>query len=374
VWRSRLQAVQRDRERSAIELELRHVKYVTETANRLFIRKTQFKALSTWRARFKASTELKRAQEDARRRRELVERITPVSAGIERSRDVPKRSPIVKRSPKRQKVANVEADPRTEAMAKRMQEQRAKALEKAQKEAEAAHEAEEARIKEGVEAQKQKRLVHKKFLADQKAKRDEAAQRQVEAEIAAELLKSKEASLVCAMKQRLVSRHFRIFRSNHLSARERADLAAANYKRSLLRRGWIAFSANCTDMIEKRERCYLQRYDVVITGKALHKWALLLQNTARRKELVARRTDIARLGLAWNQISRRFLERQQEREHLVEISRMNLMIRRAFGNWTNAFKLSREEGARKRTRDELMSKALQYLDDLNSDPDGDVSF
>ena len=379
IWKSQLKRMQHKREMETLERQLRRDKQMEDAATNFNVRRTVFKALAVWRARYKAKIERKVIEEQHKKRRDLlITRIGPKPSGSPTSSPVKQaESPKQVESPRRvkhlkmpkTKITKLKMDPKVEAMAKRMDEQRAKRLEKVQKEAEAAQAAEEAKMKAEIEAQRKKRFEHRQFLEQEKKKREEQKQRQHEYE--QQVARKKYCTKACSefRLRRLKLNQFRQWNKIIVIRQRFEELAAEKYKRHLLQAALDNMTSWHQSQQNEREKRAIRFYSCRKTHTVFLAWLQLTNDTDELGNSVVDVCNYWREKRAF----RRLVEvqrcrRKEKHAAAVQQGKRNL-LRRCFKAWPVGCAAIREDEERENARADLMSRALQYLDELASDDD-----
>lgn len=376
LWKSQLKRVQHKKEMEMLERQLRRDKQMEDAATNFNARRTVYKALGIWMARYKAQIERKVIEEQHKKRRDLlITRITTKPAETKESPTKKTESPKQTESPRRAKhlkipktkITKLKTDQRVEAMAKRMDEQKAKRLERVQKEAEAAQAAEEAKMKAEIEAQRKKRIEHRQFLEKEKKKRDEQKQRQQEYE--RQVARKKYCEKACAefRLRRLKLNQFKQWAKVAAMRSHFEQNAEKQYRRHLLHVSMHALGEWTALQQNEREKIAVRFYTCRITHYVFLEWLQETNNTVELGSSVAEVSDYWRQKRAFTQMRDVQRKRRKEKHAAAVAQGKRNLLRRCFRAWPVGCSRIREEQERENTRADLMSRALQYLDELEDD-------
>jgi hypothetical protein len=364
-WRARLRQVLHDREMLQLERELRREKQCEDTATRVYARKLAFKAMTRWRFRFRAALEKRVADEQHQKRRDVL--VSRIVVQLES----PRESPGKRQSPKIPKVkaAPVKTDPKFEAMAKRMEEQKAKRIEKAQREAEAAQAQEEEKIARDIEAQRKKRLEHRQFLETEKQKREDQQRRQIEYEKMIARKKYCEIASQKFRRHRLKLNEFRTWSMILLIRAQLNSRSEKHYQTHLQKAGFSALKWHCRSQQGDRDLAAQEFCQFRFLRARFLAWVEVRNRTWELQEQVAHVSDVARMRRVWRLMHEVRKKRRKARYVVAARHFDRFILRKCFKHWPVGCAVAREEDTRECARADLLSKALQYLDELSSDGD-----
>jgi hypothetical protein len=361
-WRGRLRAVQHEKELMCMERALRREKQMEDTAKRMFTHKALFKYVAKWRARFRASIELKVVSEQHQKRRALI-----AAAAIELPPDQQESPPKrVLKIPKA-KVVPLKTDPKVEAMQKREDARKAKQVEKAQKEADAAQKLEEERIRLEIEAKRKKRLEHRQFLEQEKLKREEMRARETEFETMLARKKYCENAAAAFRQKALARAHLRSWHKILFIQAQFERTAEMSHKKHMASLAFVALRSNAKQLQMERDLAAVTCHRDRVMRSALCAWLQIRDQTAGKERDVRQITGEILLCRTWKAIQTEQKRRRKKKYVAAALWRNRRMLRQCFKAWPVACECVRKETEREMARDDLMSKALQYLDELSSD-------
>jgi hypothetical protein len=362
-WRGRFRAIQHENELRCMERQLRRDKQMEDTAQKIVAQKLLFKAITRWRSRFRASIELKVIEEQHQKRRALIVNNVEIEV-VEELHDSPKKRCL--KIPKA-KIAPVKTDPKIEAMQKRADAQKAKKIEKAQKEADAIQKVEEERIKIEMEQQRKKRIDHREFLQKEKHKREEQKNREIEFKVVLARKAFCEKQSLLFRQRRLGLNHFRSWSKIVFVRNQFEKTAEMCYQRHLLLSALISFHLHARQTQMQREIDATRFYQERIMRIALVTWWHIREETMEKASQLWAISSQLRLRRIWKGIQSERKRRRSKKYNMVALWRNRRILRLCFKAWPTGCQLIRRDDERDHARQDLMSRAMQYLEELNSD-------
>ncbi|OHT06861.1 hypothetical protein TRFO_25037 [Tritrichomonas foetus] len=373
VWKSRLRKKIQEREVNKLERLLRRNKQLEATSEKMYIENTLRKSLTKWRIKYKASIEYKIIEEQHKKRRDLIlKKINFVEENeneIGEPQQIEEPQKPIKKSLKmpKTKIKQIKPNSRMEAMAKRMEEQRLKNLKKAQKEAEEISNKEEEELKQQMEMQRKKKQEHRQFLEKEKIKREEIKKKQMEFEREAQRRKYCEKASQEFRLKWLKLNQLRQWRKILVMREDFEKIAEKNYHNHLLKvaiNSMILFSHKQRNIRNHKAEIMFNQY---IQRIFLMKWNLRFNNI---QEISARVEAVSNKWRVRKALRKLFEEKKKKRKgkYMLASQHANRYILRKFFNaWPIGCEIIREEEERENNRQDLMSKALKFLEELSSD-------
>jgi hypothetical protein len=362
-WRGRLRTVQHEKELMSMERALRREKQMDDTARKLLAHKLLFKHLARWRARFRALIEFKVVSEQHQKRRAMIVTATTETPPVIQ-RESPKKPAL--KMPKA-KIVPLKTDPKVEAMQKRTEAQKAKHVEKAQKEAEAAQKLEEERIKLELEEQRKKRLDHRQFLEKEKLKREEQRNREIEFQNMLARKKYCENAAIAFRQKCLNCSHFRSWRKILFIKAQFEKLAELCHENHLARTAFGSLRLHSKQNQIDRETVAINFHRTRVLGIVICSWSQVRNQTDIRERDVKQFSGSILLRRTWKAIQTEQKRRRKKKYVAAALWHNRKMLQLCFKSWPAACKVVAEETHREIARADLMSRALQYLDELSSD-------
>lgn len=365
IWKSQHRRRQQEREVSMLERNLRHEKQLESIADQRYALNTLRKALIQWKIKYKSSIEYKTIEEQHILRRNFITSKIDFNQ-IETNSPEPKNEPKVLKIPKA-KIKNIKIDPKFEAMTKRMEEQKAKRLKKAQKEAEEIAFIDEKSYKKKMEIQRKKKEEHRLFLEQEKVKREVIKQKQEQYQ------RDSQRKKYCEQ----ISQNFRLnkLKSNQfnqwkkiLSIRSQLESIAHNHYINHLAssslKGFILFSK---DKKNQRDQNANAKFNCFVLQKSFYYWMNEYTKFKTLEMQVLHISNQWRLRRALDILFEEKLKRRKAKYSKAARHANKVLLRKFFNAWPIGCRILKNEEERESNRNELMSKALQFLEEIDSD-------
>ena len=265
------------------------------------------------------------------------------------------------------KVKKIKIDPKIEAMEKRSEEQKQKRLEKLQKKAEEERELREKKIKEEEEKLKKKRIEHLKELEKEKKIREDERKKQIETEKAKERLKYITDTSEKFRTKMVKLNAFREWKKIINIKKNFVKMAVNFHSKKLKQKVFLSFQLNVN--MEEKERFLIANkfYTKHLKLNYFNHW-FSIHEEIKSKELKAFQLH-QKMLLKSSLNKMKVVRKERKKKRFMEIQnalRLETM-RRVFKAWTVGCAAIREDEEREEERNNLLSKALKYLDEISSD-------
>ena len=419
-WRQRLNQVVNNREIRQLEEKLRKRKKQEKFIEQSFRKKHLMKFLTIWRIKYKARVEFQIAEARKQKRLELVvTRIAPNSkpqqvrqnnsnwnaknANSKKIRNniepirkiVPKQkdqvngnlyigsppnnqscndnsysqSPNSKDSSSstQRKVKKIKINPKIEAMEKRNEELKRKRMEMLQKQSEKENEEKLKKDKEREEKVRQERKEHLKKLELERKKREEERKKQNERENAKERL--------AYITQQAAQFRTKMVRLNALKnwhkiiriKQDMEDLSISFNTKKLKQKVLKSFLFNINENEYERNLIASKFYSMLLMKHIYYSWKEVRSKTHNNEVKLKNVINHIYLKKAFLTIIR--VQKQNKKKRFLKIqNKLRIeMMRRVFKAWPKGCALIKEDEEREAERENLLLKALQYLDEISSD-------
>ena len=376
LWRARFRKKQQEKEANILGRQLRKNKQMEMLAEQFDVTRTLRSFFSQWKVKYTASIEYKIVEEQHKKRRNLIlnkininnsddEKLTPSSKIENPTND----KPTGKRELKipKTKIRQIKLDPKFEAMTKRMEEQRMKKLSKIQKEAAEQSTKEEEQVKQQIEIQRKKKQQHREFLEHEKIKREEMKRKQLQYEKNSQRRKYCEKVSQEFRLKSLVKNQFRQWKKI-LLLRDRFETNAFNnYNKCLALKAFKIMKSYAIEQRETRQKQSETKFEMYIARIHFDNWKKKYMHIL---DIEAQVTAISNKYRAHKALIKLHEEKKKRRKnkYITAANHSNrTLLRKIFKAWPIACSQLKEEEERETNRQNLMSKALKFLEELDSD-------
>lgn len=375
VWKNKLRRKQQEREVTILERQLRKEKQLESTADKIYRNSLVKNSYLSWKIKYRTSNERKIIENQHERRRNLIvskikfdeQNPNPSKIIISKPEPICTKEPEKHISNPKTKIAKIKVNPKFEAMTKRMEEQHAKKLQKAQKEAEENATKEEQNFKEKMELQRKKKEEHRLFLEQEKIKREEIKKKQQHyQEIANRKKYCERVSQEFRLRKlkQIQFEHWKnilVMRANY---EEQAHNHYLNRLKQVALRGIMLYS-----MKQKQQRndTLEKQYQLFKVRNIFSHWKRLYERYQDCDEQTRHICDIWIMRKAFNMLCDQ-KKRQRKAKHVKAVMHANkALLRRFFALWPIGCQNLHDDEERESNRQGLMSKALQFLNEIDSD-------
>ena len=370
-WKNRFRRKQQEREVSMLERQLRQEKQLESIADQKYKIKLLRKSLVQWKVKYKTSIEYKVIEEQHKKRRTFLAShidLDQIDSNLTEEKNDHKKVEEIKtlKFPKT-KIKKIKPNQKLEAMTKRMEEQKAKKLEKAQKEAEAVAFKEEKNYKQQMEIQRKKKEEHRLFLEQEKLKREEIKRKQEQYQRDAQRKKYCEQISQNFRLNRLKASQFNLWKKILVIKKQFEVIAENHYIHHLVSasfKGLIQYSyekKNQKDInLTTKFNCFILQKFFFIWKEQFHKF----QKIEFQISFISNRWRMCR---AFRILIEEKKKRRKAKYAMAARHSNMALLRKFFKAWPIGCKIIQNEEERENNRQNLMSKALQFLEEINSD-------
>lgn len=372
-WKSKLRRKQQEKEVSKLERQLRHEKQLELIADQKYVNKLLRISLIKWKVKYMTSIEYKIIEEQHKKRRDFISSrvdFDKIDIDLPKEKEDNKKieNPKTLKIPKA-KIKKIKPNQKFEAMTKRMEEQKAKKLEKAQKEAEEIAFKEEKSYKQKMEIQRKKKEEHRLFLEQEKLKREEIKKKQEQFQKDAERKKYCEQISQNFRLKKLKSNQFSQWKKI-LAIKNQFDfMAEKHYVHHLASSSIKALIIYSIEKKSQRDSSSVSKFNCIVLQKYFFNW---INEFNKFKKIESQITFISN---KWRmrRTFRILLEEKKKRrktKYSIAVRHSNrVLLRKFFNAWPIGCQNLQNEEERESNRQNLMLKALQLLEDISSDFD-----
>lgn len=370
-WKNKLRRKLQEREVSKLERQLRHEKQLESIADQKYINKLLRKSLIQWKIKYKTSIEYKIIEEQHKKRRYFITssiRFDQYEINTSDNKDENKtignhKKMIIHKT----KISKIKPNQKFELMAKRMQEQKAKKLEKVQKEVEEFALKEEKIYKH--EIQRKKKEEHRLFLEQEKLKREEVKRKQDQFQKSVQRRKQCEQISQNFRLNKLKSNQFNNWKKILEIKSHFESVAEDHYYHHLASSSIKALKHYSNEKRNQRDLSSIDKYNKFVLHNFFY---ILVDEFTKFKKFELNIIFISNRWRMRRVFQTLFEEKKKRRKakYSMAVQHSNkAILRKFFRAWPYGCKIMQNEEERENNRQNLMLKALQFLDEINSNFD-----
>lgn len=372
LWKIRQKQSKQKRELREIETRIIHEKRLEEISRSMYYRNTLHKYINLWITKFKAHVEYRKAQAEIQKRRELLTQSpkntprTPKQPQSPSQESPPPKGSRPLKIPKIE-ITKLKTDPKIEAMAKRMEENKNARIEKLRKKAEEEKQLKEEKKKLEEEEAKRKRIEHLNYLKLQKEQRELDAQNKLEMERQIERMKWCKSSAIRFRKRHLCFFHLEQWKKVLSMEHNYEIMANRQYENHLEKVAFKSIKIFNLSQKSEKELIAIKHYKEILSRTFLILWYNQHLGTLSLEHGIRNMCMRWKLRRGFDMLISEKKRRRKEAIKAAEVHAQFTLMKKTWNAWPIGCAAAKDEDEREKYRDNLYSKALKLLDDLSSD-------